>query len=263
MQEVFSKVQVHIPYHLLPQYQEMLVGKRLNPEIYFSQYALKNMDMEKCRETAKIFADHGLKVTFHAPFMDLRPGALDDKIRKVSVHRMKQAIELARYFQPLRIVCHPMFDDRYYVDCDDLWLEASLKSWRELIDAAKAHDTILSLENVYDKGPHLLRRLFDALDSDRVCFCFDTGHYNAYAQTPLNVWFEELGKYLGQLHLHDNFGERDEHLPVGEGNFPFGKFFEELKKNGSRPVVTLEAHAQEELFKSLDNIIKMDFIDCI
>ncbi|MBN1474421.1 MAG: sugar phosphate isomerase/epimerase [Syntrophaceae bacterium] len=261
MQEVISKVQVHIPYHFLPQYQAEIIKHKLNPEIYFSQYALKDMDMEKCSQTATLMRNAGLNVTFHAPFMDLRPGALDDKIRRVSVDRMKQAIELAQYFQPLRIVCHPMFDDRYYVDCDDLWLEASVKSWTELIELAKAHKTILSLENVYDKEPRLLRRLFEALDSDCVCFCLDTGHFNAFSYTPLKIWLKELGKYLGQLHIHDNMGERDEHLAVGEGTFPFIELFDSLSQGKIKPVITLEAHDQESLWKSIKNIKEAGFLE--
>ena len=261
MQDIIGKIQVHIPFHLMPQYQETIIERRLNPEIYFSQYALKNLDVAKCKETAKLFRNAGLKITFHGPFMDLRPGALDDKIRQVSVDRMKQAIELAQYFQPLRIVCHPMFDDHYYVDCDDLWLEASVKSWTELIPLVKAHNTILSLENVYDKEPRLLRRLFEALASNSVCFCFDTGHFNAFSYEPLSVWLKELGRYLGQIHVHDNFGQKDEHLAVGAGSFPFEELFAYLRKKKIKPVVTLEAHDQTSLWQSITNIKEAGFLD--
>ena len=64
-------------------------------------------------ETAKLLADAGLKITFHAPFMDLRPGAMDDKIRRTSIDRIKQVFDLAPYFHPLKIVCHASFDERY------------------------------------------------------------------------------------------------------------------------------------------------------
>jgi len=48
----------------------------------------------------KTFCRGGLKVTFHAPFMDLRPGALDDKIRQASLDRIKEVLDLAPYFHP-------------------------------------------------------------------------------------------------------------------------------------------------------------------
>lgn len=261
MQDILRKIQVHMPFHLLPQYLETIIQQKLNPEIYFSQYALKNLDKTKCIETAKLFAGAGLKITFHGPFMDLRPGALDDKIRQASLDIIKQVFDLAPYFHPLRIVCHPSFDDRYYVDCDDLWLENSIKTWTELIMLAKENKTIISLENVYDKEPHILRRLFDALSSDSICFCFDTGHFNVFSYTPLNIWLQELGKYLGQLHLHDNFGLKDEHLPVGNGNFSFNELFEELRKIKVKPVITLETHDQADLWQSLENIKNMSLLN--
>jgi sugar phosphate isomerase/epimerase len=261
MQDIVSKVHVHMPYHLLPKYLEMILQKKLNLEIYFSHYALNNLDKTKCIETAKLFAGVGLKVTFHAPFMDLRPGALDDKIRQVSLDRIKEVFDLASYFHPLKIVCHPAFDDRYYVDCDDLWTESSVKTWTALITLAKDAKTIIALENVYEKEPHILRRLFDALSSDSMCFCFDTGHFNVFSYTPLNIWLQELGKYLGHLHLHDNRGKTDEHLPVGCGNFPFAELFQTLREIGTKPSMTLEAHDQDDLWESLNNIKSMNLLD--
>ncbi len=261
MRDILSKVQVHIPFHLLPQYLETILRQKLNPEIYFSYYALKNLDKTKCIETVKLFAGAGLKVTFHAPFMDLRPGALDDKIRQISLDRIKQVFDLVPYFHPLKVVCHPSFDERYYVDCDYLWLESSIKTWTELIALAKDAKTIIALENVYEKNPHILRRLFDALSSDSICFCFDTGHFNVFSYTPLNIWLQELGKYLGHLHLHDNRGRTDEHLPVGCGTFPFAELFQTLQAIRAKPSMTLEAHVQADLWQSLNNVKNMNPLD--
>jgi sugar phosphate isomerase/epimerase len=261
MQDIISKVHAHMPYHLLPKYLEMILQKKLNLEIYFSHYSLQNLDKTKCSETAELLANAGLKITFHAPFMDLRPGALDDKIRQASLDRIKEVFDLAPYFHPLKIVCHPSFDERYYVDCDDLWLESSIKTWTELIALAEAAKTIIALENVYEKNPHILRRLFDALSSDSICFCFDTGHFNVFSFTPLNIWMQELGKYLGHLHVHDNHGKADEHLPIGCGTFPFAELFETLRTFGVKPSMTLEAHNPDNLLQSLNNIKKMNLLD--
>ena len=261
MQDIVSKVHVHMPFHLLPKYLEVILQKQLNPEIYFSHYALQNLDKTKCIETAKLFTGVGLKVTFHAPFMDLRPGALDDKIRQTSLDRIKEAFDLASYFHPLKVVCHPAFDDRYYVDCDDLWLESSIKTWTELIALAKDARTIIALENVYEKEPRILRRLFEALSSDSICFCLDTGHFNVFSHMPLNIWMQELGKYLGHLHLHDNHGKADEHLPVGCGTFPFAELFKILRTIGATPSITLEAHDQDDLWDSMNNIKNMNLLD--
>ena len=260
MQDIIGKVHAHMPYHLLPKHLEMILQRKLNLEIYFHHWALQSLDVPECIETAHMLNDAGLKITFHAPFMDLRPGALDDKIRQTSLDRIKQVFDLAPYFHPLKIVCHASFDERYYVFGDDLWLEASLKTWKELIALARDVKTTIALENVYEKDPNILRRLFDALSSDEICFCFDTGHFNAFAYESLNVWLDVLGKYLGHLHLHDNHGKRDEHLPVGEGTFPFEELFDTLKKIKAKPSITLEAHNQSNLWQSVNNVKNMNLL---
>jgi sugar phosphate isomerase/epimerase len=260
MQDILKKVHIHMPFDLLPQFQEMLLQKKMNLEIYFSHTTLNKLDITDCRQTAKLFIDAGIKVNFHAPFMDLRPGALDDKIRQASIDRIKQIVDLIPYFHPPRIVCHPSYDSNYYVNCDEKWLEASVATWRTLINLIGEAGTKIALENVYEKEPSILRRLFERLGSDRICFCFDTGHFNAFARAPLDVWINELGKYLGHLHLHDNHGKYDEHLPVGNGTFPFAEFFQTLRNIKARPSITLEAHAQADLWKSLDNIKKMGIL---
>jgi sugar phosphate isomerase/epimerase len=260
MQEILQKVHVHMPFDLLSQYQDDIIKEKMNLEIYFSHYALDNLSEVKCQSTAKLLEEAGLRVTFHAPFMDLRPGALDEKIRQASLERLKQVFALAPYFQPLRIVCHPSYDHRYYVSCDDIWLDRSATTWQELITLAKESKTVIALENVYEKEPHILRLLFERLNSDRICFCFDTGHFNVFSRASLSVWLQELGKYLGQLHLHDNHGRFDEHLPVGNGTFPFADLFQTLREINADPVITLEAHAQNDLWQSLNNIKEMGIL---
>jgi sugar phosphate isomerase/epimerase len=250
-----------MPFDLLSQYQDSIIKEKMNLEIYFSHSALDNLVIEKCQQTAKLLADAGLRVTFHAPFMDLRPGALDEKIRQASLERLKQVFALAPYFHPLRIVCHPSYDHRYYVSCDDAWLDRSEATWQELIALATDYKTVIALENVYEKEPHILRRLFERLNSDRICFCFDTGHFNVFSRASLSVWLQEVGKYLGQLHLHDNHGRFDEHLPVGNGNFPFADLFQTLREINVHPVMTLEAHAQNDLWQSLNNIKEMGILE--
>jgi len=261
MLEILRKVHAHMPYPLLSKYMPMILEKKLNLEIYFSHYALQSLDNNECRQNAAKLKGAGLKVTFHAPFMDLRPGALDDQIRKTSLDRIRQVFDLIPYFQPLKIVCHPSYDDRYYVSCDDLWLENSVNFWRQLIPLAKDGGAVIALENIYEKEPNILRRLLEVLASDQICFCFDTGHFNVFARTPLKTWMEQLGRYIGHLHLHDNFGKFDEHLPVGTATFPFERFFIALKDMKARPTITLEAHAQEHLWQSAANLQKMSLFD--
>ena len=55
--------------------------------------------------------------------------------------------------------------------------------------------------------------------------------------------------YLIEMHLHDNNGDADEHLSLGEGSFDFAGMAGQLE--GVNPILTLESHTKEDLEKSL------------
>jgi sugar phosphate isomerase/epimerase len=52
---------------------------------------------------------------------------------------------------------------------------------------------------------------------DDLSFCLDVGHAN----TGLLPEFMELKSRLANLHVHDNNGKFDEHLPIGDGTVDF------------------------------------------
>lgn len=262
MREILKKIQVHMPFHrlredLLP----MVIGEGINPEISFNHRDLERYQTVDFKETADRLADAGLSVTFHAPFLDLRPGAIDPKIREVTVDRLRRVFELLPLFQPRSIVCHPSFDERYYVSGERQWLANSLETWNGLIGHVKGTETIIVMENVYERGPRQLRPLLDALDPSRVRFCFDTGHANAFGSVPFGEWLEVLGDRLGEIHIHDNDGTTDQHLPVGEGNFPFREFMALVRRKNLRPILTIESHSDAILRRMLENIRAMKLLD--
>ena len=127
MREILKKIQVHVPFYrlrndLLPR----IVSEGINPEISFNHRDLELFRAADFAGAADRLAEAGLAVTFHAPFLDLRPGALDPKIREVSLERLRRVFELAPLFRPRSIVCHPSFDERYYVSVEKQWLARSL-----------------------------------------------------------------------------------------------------------------------------------------
>lgn len=260
MKEILGKVQAHIPFRRLITDHLRIVEEMINPEIGFNHFDLNEIRKSDVLETAKRLSDAGLTVTFHAPFMDLRPGAVDPKIRQISIHRLQQVFELAPYFLPLTIVCHPSFDEKYYVSSDRLWLANSIDTWRHFSKLAEETETVVALENVYETEPELLRELFASIDSPRIRFCFDTGHFNVFSRVPLDTWIEKLFPYLCELHIHDNGGFADDHLPIGKGNFPFGKLFATLRRRKLFPVVTLESHSEDDLWQTLQRIKEMNLL---
>ena len=261
MHEILKNVQVHIPFHILQKrLLPRVIKEGINPEISFNYVTLDHYRNEEYVEIADKLLDAGLRVTFHAPFMDLRPGAVDPEIRRITIDRLQQVFALVPYFRPLSVVCHPSFDRRYYVSSEHTWLENSIKTWSHFLTQAREMNTVIALENVYETDPHHLGLLLDAYTSPHICFCFDTGHYNVFSTAPLQEWIERLGSSIGQIHIHDNNGTLDEHLPAGEGNFPFRNLFNMIRERKLKPIVTLETHREEHLWRMLENIKSMNLL---
>ncbi len=262
VKDIREHIQVHVPFRLLMGEQlSLFIEHKLQPEISFSSFELDSFNPADFRLIAERLRQVDLPITLHAPFMDLRPGALDEKIRRSSIERFQQLFSIAPLFKPRSIVCHPAFDKRYYVSTEEQWLENSIDTWKRFLPAAETLDTVIAFENVYDTDPKMLLSLVDALDSPHARICFDTGHFNAFSQTPLHEWLEVLGARIAQLHLHDNHGINDEHLPVGEGTFPFINLFSSLHQQGNHPIITVEPHTEENLWKTLIHIKQLRLLD--
>ena len=113
------------------------------------------------------------------------------------------------------------------------------------------------LENVFDEVPDHLLRLRDAVASRRIRFCFDPGHATLFSRLPVQKWVEALAPALGELHLHDNRGRRDDHLPIGEGTVNLRGVILAAVDEGTRPILTVEPHRREHFSRAVDNLRAM------
>jgi sugar phosphate isomerase/epimerase len=181
--------------------------------------------------------------------MDLSPGAVDSKVRGATISRFHQIFEVARILGPRVVVFHSGYEKWKYAMDMDIWLEKSLLTWRPLNRIAYDLGTRIAIENIFEDEPSNLKMLMESMHSDNFGICFDTGHFNLFSKTPLEEWMKALNPHIVELHLHDNDGTSDQHLPMGEGSFNFRRFFDLLEKHDC--IHTLEAHSQEEAIRSL------------
>ena len=85
----------------------------------------------------------------------------------------------------------------------------------------------LAIENTVWTGPEDFNALFTALHkrndlpAAHAGMCFDLGHANLYGATQNNYWryLDALSPAvrINHLHLHENLGDRDSHLPLFTG----------------------------------------------
>jgi len=254
MKEMIKKVQVNIPFRMLIEtYLDQFLQLGLNPEIGFDALALEEFSVKDYRPIAEKLHQQSLRITLHGPFIDLSVGSADPGIRALTRKRFEQVLELVPLFKPQTLICHAGYDKRRYGFFRDVWIERSLACWSWLADRLEETGTRLMLENVYEDGPTDIRILFEELAPKNVGFCLDTGHLTAFGQTSLMKWLTVMEPYLGQLHLHDNNGDWDDHLELGGGAIDFKYLFEYLKRTRKRPpIVTLEPHQEAHLLPSLE-----------
>jgi sugar phosphate isomerase/epimerase len=249
-----NNIHAHIPYTRMSEHLDYVVTKRINPEVYFSAEALDQVIWEQLSAQARVLHEAGLSSTIHAPFMDLNPGSLDVSIREATRRRFDQVFKAAEQLRPRVIVFHPGYDDLRYGDNRMAWLNNSVRFWREFIPRARELGCVIAMENIFEKETSTLRGLLEAIDDPCFRHCFDAGHWNMFTTVRLEEWFAELGPYIAESHIHDNNGQADEHLPLGEGQIDFDLLFGLLKHYAPDAVWTIEAHSIERLERALKNI---------
>ncbi|MFP4158823.1 MAG: sugar phosphate isomerase/epimerase family protein [Desulfobacterales bacterium] len=260
---ITDRVQVNIPFSWLMDktagWMEIFVENRLNPEIGLDSEALDRHTASEFASAAKRFHDIGRSITLHGPFLDLSPGSPDTAIRSVTRQRLEQMIEAAEIFSPLTVVCHCGYDESRYGFIRNAWYERAAEIWKHTARRLAEKNILLMLENVYEKDPDEIGRMFEITAEENTGCCLDIGHLCVFSRRPLKDWIKRLSPYIGQIHLHDNRGQSDEHMGLGLGSIDFAPLFDWLRGLRKTPVITLEPHDSDALAASISYLEKQGF----
>lgn len=253
LRALLKTIKVNAPALMLAEgLMEKFLYWRVHPEIGLDARVLDEIPGRKLEDMARRLKEAGLKASVHGPFFDLSPGALDRTVLEASRQRYQQALETAALFGPDQIVFHAAYEERRHWSFREDWVNISLETWRPLARRAQELGMRLVLENTYEKTPAEIELLLAGLTPEGVGFCFDAGHSAAFGRVAALEWLEALWPYLAALHLHDNHGDRDEHLAIGQGRFDFAALFSWMVERGLRPrIITLEPHQEEQLWQGL------------
>lgn len=260
-QHITSRCFINFPFHRLQLELDRVLSLRFQPEIGLEGDALYTATAAEFREVAEALAKAGLRCTLHAPFFDLAPGGLDEHALAATRTKLSKTFDLIEIFKPAAVVCHLNYEPNKHAHKEAAWFEASLATWRELLAKAVAHRVPLMLENTYESGPAQHLKMLTALDSPFARFCLDVGHVSSFAKNSWQDWLPALSPWLGQLHLHDNHGDRDAHLAPGRGSFDFSGLFSYLREQHLNPLITLEPHTEDDLWASLAALDRMGFLN--
>ena len=258
---IISQCFVNIPCAEFNNYKSLLRQHRINPEIGLEGDVVYTFGKQDFQNIATFLSQEGLRCTLHAPFNDMLPGATDRYVLQATREKLRHCFDLIEILKPCSVVCHLGYLDCVHSYNLDGWLANSLETWEKLLLVAENQATPVMFENTYETGPRIHKKILEALDSPYARFCLDVGHLLAFAGTPWQEWLDCLAGWLGQIHLHDNHGSKDEHLPIGGGKFDFAGLFSYLKLRDIEPLITLEPRSERGLWDSLNALDRLALFD--
>lgn len=204
-------------------------------------------DFGKHETIAEQFRKSGMAKSVHGAFIDVNPASGDPAFRELSRHRCRESCEIAAALGAGNLVFHssafPFLRGAYLEN----WAAGCASFYEEL---AEQYPVRVYIENAQDVDPTPLRCLMERIQSDKIRVCLDIGHVH-YSRTPVSRWFEELGDWIGYLHLSDNLGEFDDHLPLGRGTIDWELVSSLWKSLGRDIPITLETGNLDSTKESL------------
>jgi len=234
-------------------------------------------EKELLSKTVYLASSFGTEFTIHAPHIDSNIDGIKIDFstnNEKNFTVMEKVVKIAAEIGTEYIVVHPgsLNGGRKSVNLNILNLI-------HICSLAEEYGVTLLLENLFDrKGgnkvgvfPREIFHIIEMVGSEHLKINLDIGHAfiasNAYGLS-LDDYFE-LGSYIHQMHLHDNFGIQeseeamfgDRHLPIGLGKINFREVFKNILKTNTRNLIlevknstrqcTLESLTQIKEFCSL------------
>lgn len=213
----------------------------------------------------RTFEKHGISVhQIHGPWCNPRLDSTEDE-RAELFGKMAKALVIAKHLGAKYMVVHPLMP--YGTNSDekpDEVYEINKRYFSALANVAHGLGVTICLENMpFEKFPisnsESVLSLIKDIDHPCLKMCFDTGHAFLLGEN-LGDSVRRIGKnYLKAINVHDNLGDKDEHLPPYEGYIDWGDLAEALYDIDFDGVFSLETAPISK--KDIENGISKEKIE--
>lgn len=180
----------------------------------------------------------------------------DDRAERFG--KMTKSLALAKFFEAKYVALHPImpFGAESSEKPEEVY-EINKRFHTALASVAEKLGVTVCLENMpFREFPlsstESIIALIKDINSPALKFCFDTGHALYYGESVAEAVKTAGSEYLRILHVHDNCGDEDSHLPPYEGVIDWAEFVETLYNVGYDGVMNLETNPSKYAgFKSM------------
>ncbi len=183
----------------------------------------------------KILQETGLKNTIHTTMYDINLASLNPWIREAGVNCYKKYLDLANFLESEILVVHAGILYKEFAE-GSLRMEfieraenALKDSLLELAEYAEASGVIIGLENSPPKTDYALvrdpqshKKMLELINHPRVRALVDVAHA-FLCGLDVEKYLDELQPFICELHLHNNLGEKDDHLGLHNGSIDYQK----------------------------------------
>ncbi|MHA2015531.1 MAG: sugar phosphate isomerase/epimerase family protein [Candidatus Thorarchaeota archaeon] len=210
-------------------------------------YSSENLANGQAKDVLEVIRSHGLKLTLHAPYHDINIASLKEPIRRASVDILKHCIEVAREMDVDALVLHTGKCPEDQVARVELARERMAASLFGLATFASDFGVRLGIENKQRASdrelilyPEEQLEWVSALKDLGAFSVLDLGHANTTGRSPVE-YLDILWDTIGEIHLHDNRGTADEHLPLGEGTLPLDSILKRISEFDGTVILELKS----------------------
>jgi sugar phosphate isomerase/epimerase len=180
---------------------------------------------------------YDMKFSAHGPLSDVNVGSLNPRLREAATREIVDGLNAAGRMGFEVYTVHPGFWSPIGMLDRDAVYKAVSNSLSEIDRASKEVGIKVALENMPDMAISMGKTpedLFSMMEGTDLGMCFDVGHANTAGTIQDFLGYSDR---FVNVHIHDNHGDWDEHLPVGEGNIDFRKVLRGLRNYKGRLVV--------------------------
>ncbi len=172
-----------------------------------------------------------MRFQVHAPLSDVNIGSVHEPMRRAAVQQIAETISCCGSLGIPLVTVHPGFVQGIAFLDRPKALQKTKESVREIESFAENEGVEVVLENMpanINATCTSAQELLQALDGTELRICFDMGHANTAGQLDALL---SLADRFGNVHLHNNEGQWDQHNVVDDGTADIEKVVSVLKRH--------------------------------
>lgn len=158
----------------------------------------------------------GLELTVHAPFFDVNIVSHNPFVMKKSVSILKDTFEFCNNIDVINIVIHHNYSPFVYNFDEDYYTNKFVENFHKVLEKRSGEYSI-TFENVFEVNSSIGKRIVDSFRREYIGLCFDCGHFNLFSEISLEKWLGAWGDSIFEMHIHNNYGYRDDHNSLPDG----------------------------------------------